>query len=133
MLYRWNSRIVAAILLTLIIVGQGWRMSQGQRYGALDGMAAMLGLWAGIRATQATFKLHARKNSKKDYDVKKWEALVKYDEDISLVAQKLAPYGQQWIDEFARAYLALNDKRYIVHIVKKIVAEANKETGAKPR
>ena len=63
------------------------------------------------------------------YDRKKWDALVQYDEDIGRVAKALQPYGEKYIDQFASAYLALNDKEYLPVIVKKIL-ETAKQDGA---
>jgi hypothetical protein len=62
-----------------------------------------------------------RPRSLKDYDEEKWNALIKYDDDVARVADKLRPFGQKWIDEFARSYLVLNDKQYLPTIVKKII------------
>jgi hypothetical protein len=39
------------------------------------------------------------------YDKNKWNALVKYDEEIALTVDKLTPLGQRWVDEFASSYL----------------------------
>ncbi len=162
MLHRWNSRIVAAILLLLTVVAQGWKLAQGPP-GAIGGLFLMIGLWAGVRALQATVKLqssfvqrvaperHAAEplnpnadfishpsgglestaasaastsHSHKPYDREKWAALLKYDEDIARVAARIRPLGEQWLDELARAYLALNDKQYLGRIEEKIIADA---------
>jgi hypothetical protein len=61
------------------------------------------------------------------FDREKWNALLKYDQDIALIAEKLWPLGDKWIDEFARAYLVLNDKQYLPNITKKIIDDARKE------
>jgi len=61
------------------------------------------------------------------YDRQKWNALVKYDDEIALVAEKLQPLGQRWMDEFASSYLALNDKKYLPNLVKKIIGNARKD------
>jgi hypothetical protein len=61
------------------------------------------------------------------YDRRKWNALVEYDEDIGRVANALGPYGEKYVDQFAAAYLALNDKQYLPVIVKKIIATAQEE------
>jgi hypothetical protein len=61
------------------------------------------------------------------FDRDKWAALVKYDEQIAAIASKLEALGEKWVDEFAQAYLELNDKSYLPNIVKKIIAEARKE------
>lgn len=59
------------------------------------------------------------------FDRAKWEALLKYDDDVASVAEKLRPLGPKWLDEFASSYLALNDKQYISSIEQKIVAAAS--------
>ncbi len=61
------------------------------------------------------------------YDKAKWDALVRYDSDISKVVEALAPYGQKYVDELAAGYLALNDKAYLPMIVQKIVANAKQD------
>jgi len=59
-----------------------------------------------------------------NFDRAKWNALVKYDNDIAMMAEKLRPLGQRWLDELASSYLALNDKTYLPEIEQKIVAAA---------
>lgn len=61
------------------------------------------------------------------YDRDRWEALLKYDDEIATVATKLQPLGQRWLDEFAKAYLSLNDKSYLPNIVQKIIADARND------
>lgn len=63
------------------------------------------------------------------YDRDKWNALLKYDDDIAMVAEKLKSLGPKWTDEFASSFLALNDKKYLSNIVQKIIAEARKEAA----
>jgi hypothetical protein len=63
-----------------------------------------------------------------DYDHAKWDALVTYDDDIAQVEKRLKVLGQQWVDKFAKAYLAINDKSYIPIILNKIVAEVRSQT-----
>jgi hypothetical protein len=46
------------------------------------------------------------------FDRAKWNALIQYDNDIAIVAAKLAPFGSKWVDEFASSFMALNDKTY---------------------
>lgn len=61
------------------------------------------------------------------FDQEKWNALLKYDTDIALIADKIRPFGQKWVDEFASSYLALNDKKYLSDIEQKITSAAKKE------
>jgi hypothetical protein len=65
------------------------------------------------------------------YDRAKWDALVAFDEDIARIEQALAPYGQSYVDQFAAAYLALNDKRYLPAIIEKILASAKQDARAR--
>jgi hypothetical protein len=138
-LYRLRSRLVAVLLLVLTVVAQGWQLSQGQR----GGIALLISLWGAIRSIQATVKFHSftsgtmpvtapvqvapQPSVTKNYDVEKWEALVKYDAEIAVVAEILQPLGEKWMDEFARSYLALNDKQYLECIARRIIADAQEE------
>jgi len=63
------------------------------------------------------------------YDKQKWHALLSSDADISRLAKVLEPYGQNYVDEFAAAYLALNDKDYLPMILRKIIASARRDSG----
>jgi hypothetical protein len=63
------------------------------------------------------------------YDKQRWRSLLSSDADISRLAKALAPYGQKYVDEFAAAYLVLNDKDYLPMILRKIVASASRDPG----
>jgi len=67
-----------------------------------------------------------------DYDRAKWDALVTYDDDIAQVEKRLKVLGQQWVDKFAKAYLAINDKSYLPMILNKIVGEARSQPRLPP-
>src|SRR5258708_2751323 len=58
------------------------------------------------------------------YDEQRWRLLLSADEDIRRLTTILAHYGQSYVDEFAAAYLALNDKQYLPMIVEQLVASA---------
>lgn len=64
------------------------------------------------------------------YDRSKWNALVEYDADIRRIVDGLQPYGQKYVDQFAAAFLALNDKEYLPMIVKKILESARQDKSA---
>jgi hypothetical protein len=81
---------------------------------------------AGVESTAATA---AASQSPKPYDREKWAALLKYDDDIAIVAGRISHLGQRWVDELAHAYLALNDKGYLDKIEKKIYADARAEAA----
>jgi hypothetical protein len=72
-------------------------------------------------------KTSSGQGSQKPYDSEKWNALLKYDEDIARVAEQLRSFGDKWVDVFARDFLALNDKQYLPSIVQKIIFDAKKE------
>ena len=62
------------------------------------------------------------------YDRREWRALLSSDADISRLAKVLESYGQEYVDEFAAAYLAVNDKEYLPAILQKIVASASRDS-----
>jgi len=63
------------------------------------------------------------------HDRQEWRALLSSDAGISRLAKVLESYGQKYVDEFAAAYLALNDKDYLPAILRKIVASASRDSG----
>lgn len=65
------------------------------------------------------------------YDRAKWDVLVEYDPDIGRIAQVLKAYGEKYTDQFASAYLAINDKSYLAVIVQKIIATAKQDAAQK--
>ena len=62
------------------------------------------------------------------YDTQKWRALLGSDGDISRLAKTLEPYGQKYVDEFAAAFLAVNDKEYLPMILRQIIASARRDS-----
>jgi hypothetical protein len=58
----------------------------------------------------------------------KWNALVRFDADIRAAAEKLRPFGDQWVTELSRAYFALNeDRKYLRSIVDRLLMEAEQD------
>ena len=156
-----SSRFAAVMLLTLsiLIFVTGFIARLGTTHGAPNIFFALIAVWAGVRATEATFKLRGRfaeagsptkgtetaaprnegqtprsaganPNSHKPFDVEKWNALLKYDLDIAKVADQLRPFGDKWVDVFARDFLVLNDKQYLAQIVQRIIGDARRERDA---
>ncbi len=160
------SRIAAALLLalsTVSFVAGIADKSQGHFSGNL--YLALVAVWAAVRLTEATFKIHGRFAENRvseqsapqkpsadfvshphgglesaaataeagrkphPYDKEKWAALLKYDDEIAVVAGRVSHLGQRWLDELAHAYLALNDKQYLRKIEEKIYAEARAEAA----
>lgn len=90
-------------------------------------MLGSLIFFASAKAVNGSIQTPTITPTNMSFDRDTWAALVKYDEQIAAIASKLAPFGQKWVDEFARAYLKLNDKSYLPSIVKKIIADARRE------
>jgi hypothetical protein len=64
------------------------------------------------------------------YDLKKWNALIQYDPDLKRISDALTPYGQKYLDQFAQAFLAINDKNYLPQIVQTILETAKVDATA---
>ena len=147
-LWVLRSRVAAVILLLLCILITGLTaVNTAAKAPSGNLFIALMAVVLAVRSVQATFKFHGHVASSdpsaeppanhkpaespppapKPYDIEKWEALVKYDDEISIVAEKLRPLGEKWIDEFARSYLILNDKKYLLSIVQKIIKAAREE------
>jgi hypothetical protein len=62
------------------------------------------------------------------HDQERWHFLLRNDADISRWVTVLAPYGQKYVDEFAAAYLALNDKDHLPAILRQIIASARRDS-----
>jgi hypothetical protein len=62
------------------------------------------------------------------YDRERWRFLLRNDADISRLVTVLASYGQKYVDEFAAAYLALNDKDHLPMILRQIIASARRDS-----
>ena len=82
------------------------------------------------RSDWHTIDLPREQVSSYAYDRNKWNALVEYDADIRRIVNGLEPYGPKYIDKFAAAFLALNDKEYLPMIVKKILETARQEQSS---
>jgi hypothetical protein len=61
------------------------------------------------------------------YDARKWQALLKYDEELARIAALFEPLGSKWSDRLASDYLAINDKTYLPEIARKIMLDARAE------
>jgi hypothetical protein len=61
------------------------------------------------------------------YDINRWSALLKNDDDLAKVAEKIRLLGENCVDELARSYLFLNDKKYLPDIVRKIISDVTDE------
>jgi hypothetical protein len=55
----------------------------------------------------------------------RWEALVRFDDEIRDAATKLIPFGSEWVDKLGDAFFALNeDRKYLPNIVAGLTEEA---------
>jgi hypothetical protein len=94
----------------------------------LNGIGALLFLLAGIVAF-VTSQPDKVVSAPPPYDVAKWNALLQYDADIKRIYDALVPFGRKYVDEFAQAFMALNDKNYLPQIVEQIVATAKSDAA----
>jgi hypothetical protein len=62
-----------------------------------------------------------------NFDRARWDALLKRDPQLAMVANKLRPLGPKWVDKFAASYLAINDRNHLPTLVNEIIADARKE------
>jgi hypothetical protein len=65
------------------------------------------------------------------YDREEWRRLVESDSDLAQLASVLGDYGQQYVDAFARNYLAAPNKNRIAGIVDGIIARAGSTHSAR--
>jgi hypothetical protein len=55
----------------------------------------------------------------------RWAALVEYDDEIRPAAEKLLPYGPDWVERLGEAFYALKeDRSYLGNIVERLLNEA---------
>lgn len=66
-------------------------------------------------------------------DRARWKALLEYDQEIKAAAEPLRSLDPRWMDEFAAAYMALNEKQYLAQIVQRILERASVEQAEKER
>ncbi|PDT74673.1 hypothetical protein CO675_24825 [Bradyrhizobium sp. C9] len=66
------------------------------------------------------------------YDRQTWRRLVESDPDLAQLAEVLADYGPQYVDELAASYLAAPDKGRLGAIVDGIIARARDGQPAPP-
>ena len=112
--------------LICLLIAEERKRSQNPATGQLDGPNA----WEEslqFREPAPVWPNKPPPNQNRDFfDHESWQSLVENDPDISRLVTVLAPYGQQYVDELARAYLVLNDKEYLPMIIKKIVKSATR-------
>lgn len=121
---RKHNNEHAIVALNILL---GWTL--------LGWVAALV--WALTPSQPTTIRLQPEREKSQSqpagepFDRARWEALRKYDTEIAAVADKIDVLGKKWSDQFARDYLALNEKQYLRQIVEKIVADARSEIAAR--
>jgi hypothetical protein len=65
----------------------------------------------------------SKADTAKPYDLGLWRDVIQNDKAIAAVAENLQPLGDKWVDEFARNYLTLKDKKQAWRIVQKIISD----------
>jgi hypothetical protein len=78
--------------------------------------------WQPIPEIQTAPRLEA-----KEYDERKWKALLEVDDDVAAAAKVVAEYGSLYLDEFAGKFMALDDKSYLEVLKSKTVAKAEND------
>ena len=63
------------------------------------------------------------------YDREAWRRIVEGDADLARVVSVLTDYGDQYVDELAKEYLAVGDKRRLPEIVDGIIGRAGKNVA----
>jgi hypothetical protein len=68
------------------------------------------------------------------YDKEAWRRLVESDADLLHLTSILAEYGEHYVDELAKCYLAgVNDKTRVPAIVESIIAAAKRQASRRTR
>lgn len=85
-----------------------WTMGLGKRDD--------LSQWPSNLAKAASGSVSPKRQSSIDDDERfvnpaRWDALIRFDPEISAAVAKLRPYGEKWIDEYRRNYFALDEDR----------------------
>jgi hypothetical protein len=82
--------------------------------------------------SQVSSTIHAEKGralqnrvSLKSNAAARWNALVRYDDEIRAAAERLRPFGDMWVSKLGQDFFALNeDRKYLPNIVARLIAEA---------
>ncbi len=96
--------------------------------------AIVLGLVLLVRFVRKTIsgllsRLHRQRRSA-GFPIKRWHALVKYDEEVAAAAATLQQFGEEWIDRLGEEFFALNeDRRYLQRIVSRLAEEAQRSVS----
>jgi len=62
----------------------------------------------------------------------RWEALVRYDDEMRAAAEELKSFGPEWVTRLGDAFFALNeDRSYLANIVERLRNEAKLEAESK--
>jgi hypothetical protein len=64
--------------------------------------------------------------------IDEWQSLVRKDQDLSRVVTILTPFGQKYVEQLARTYIAFNDRTFLPMILDMVVASARKDADLRP-
>jgi hypothetical protein len=90
----------------------------------LNGMGLVIFLLGSIIAFSRSSGGTSNPQLEPGFDADKWNALIKYDPDIKRIVEALSPYGPMYVEQFAKAFMPLNDKNYLPQIIQDILATA---------
>ncbi|WP_316204977.1 MULTISPECIES: hypothetical protein [unclassified Bradyrhizobium] len=63
-----------------------------------------------------------------DFPIKRWQALVKYDDEVAAAARSLQHFGDKWVDKLGEEFFALNeDRKYLRPIASRLLEEAQRQ------
>ena len=58
--------------------------------------------------------------------------MVRYDDEIRAAAEKLFPFGDDWVERLGAAFFALSeDRKYLPNIVERLTIEAERDAAVK--
>lgn len=77
-------------------------------------------------------RLEGGSKSNPSSSTSRWEALVRYDDEVRAAAEELKPFGPEWVTRLGDAFLALKeDRSYLPNIVERLRNEAELEADNK--
>ena len=61
------------------------------------------------------------------FDADKWRQVMEHDPGVAAVVENLRQLGDKWVNEFARSYLSLGDKKDTWRVVQRVIENARRE------
>jgi hypothetical protein len=89
---------------------------------------ALASRWILAKANHVSARRKAQSTAQTCDAVARWNALLRYDDEIRAAAEQLRPFGDTWVDELSQAYFALHeDRKYLPNIVSRLVEKAERD------